>query len=90
MNTPAPNSSTPPSDTWPAWADGRQRYKWLHTLTWVLIYGGILSVIAGFATGDQSRVWGYSLGAVGACATVAGIVLIYIRSRLARVGKEAS
>jgi hypothetical protein len=92
-HTPRPSASasaTPPSDTWPAWADGRQKYKWLHTLTWVLIYGGILAVIAGIATGDQSLVWGYSLGVVGACATVAGFVLIYIRSRMPRVGREKS
>jgi hypothetical protein len=82
-NTPTPPTvKHPPEAAWPAFAPGKQAYKWLHTLTWVLIYGGVLGVIAGFATGDQSKVWGYSLAAVGACATVAGIVLVYIRTRL--------
>jgi hypothetical protein len=58
-------------------------HLWLERITWVLIYGGLLTVVYSFALGDQPihMLWGWSVGTVGAAATVAGLVLIYIRSR---------
>ncbi len=57
-------------------------WAWLDRLIWSLIYGGLLTVVLGLAAGDESSIWGWSLGAVGAVATAAGCVLIYIRSSL--------
>ncbi|GAA4339301.1 hypothetical protein GCM10023165_18550 [Variovorax defluvii] len=52
--------------------------KW----TWVLIYGGLFLLILGIATGRQNEAFGWSVGVPGAALAVAGIVLIYVRSRL--------
>lgn len=54
----------------------------LDALTWTLIYGGLFAVVLGLATGNAHLVAGWSLGVVGGCAVVAGIVLIVVRSRL--------
>ena len=53
----------------------------LETLTWVLIYGGLLTCGLGLAVGDRDA--GLSLGllAGGAAAAVGGVVLIWVRSR---------
>jgi hypothetical protein len=59
-----------------------KRWLWLERLIWILIFGGLLLVVLGIATGDDSVAWGWSLGSIGAVATAAGCVLIYIRSRL--------
>ena len=63
----------------PAPAD---RWQWLHRLIWVLIYGGLLTLVLGIATGRESPAQGWSLGVAGAVAAVVGVVLIVVRSRL--------
>jgi hypothetical protein len=57
---------------------------WFDRTTWTLIYGGLLLVVYSFALGDQPihMLWGWSVGTVGAAVTVAGIVMVYIRSRI--------
>ena len=52
------------------------------TLIWVLIYGGLLSAGLGIALerGGQGFGWGVAIG--GATAALAGMVLIWIRSRM--------
>jgi hypothetical protein len=52
------------------------------TLTWMLIYGGLLSVIFGLAVGSANPVLAQWLGYGGSLVTVVGIVMIYIRSRM--------
>jgi hypothetical protein len=54
----------------------------LDTLAWVLIYVGLLVLVLGIASHGATRIGGWSLSVVGGLATVAGIVLIVVRSRL--------
>ena len=49
---------------------------------WVLIYSGLLIIILGIATGRTEEALGWSMAVPGAVAAVAGVVLIYVRSRL--------
>jgi hypothetical protein len=55
---------------------------WVERLVWILIYGGIVAVILGIATGNAHRVAGWSLGVLGGIAIAGGVVLIVLRSRL--------
>ena len=59
----------------------------IERLVWVLIYGGFLSVVISHFLGEDDA--GLARGMVigGLCAVLAGIVLIYVRSRL-REGNE--
>ncbi|MGJ7522524.1 hypothetical protein ACSFA0_18695 [Variovorax sp. LT1P1] len=52
--------------------------KWI----WILIYGGLFAFALGFATARIDAVLGWSIATPGAIAAVAGVVLIYVRSRL--------
>lgn len=54
----------------------------MERLIWVLIYGGLLSMVLGYfvdAQGAQDAELFYSLGGL---AVGAGVVMVYIRSRL--------
>jgi hypothetical protein len=55
---------------------------WVERLVWILIYGGLLTVVIGLATRGQDATAGWSLIAVGAVAAVVGVFLIWVRSRL--------
>ena len=55
---------------------------WLERLIWTLIYGGLLALVLGLATGDADLVFGWSLAVVGALVALAGVVLIVVRARL--------
>lgn len=55
---------------------------WVERLAWILIYTGIVAVILGLATGGAHRVAGWSLGVLGGIGVVAGVVLVWLRSRL--------
>ncbi|SEA02499.1 hypothetical protein [Variovorax sp. YR216] len=54
--------------------------KWI----WILIYGGLLTLILGIATGRQEgmETLGWAMAVPGAVAAAVGVVLIYVRSRL--------
>ncbi|RYF76869.1 MAG: hypothetical protein EOO22_00745 [Comamonadaceae bacterium] len=52
--------------------------KWI----WILIYLGMFLVALGIATARIEAATGWWLGAPGAVMIVAGVVLIYVRSRL--------
>lgn len=54
----------------------------LDVLAWVLIYGGLGSLILGIASHGETAIGGWSLSVLGMVATVAGIVLIVVRARL--------
>jgi hypothetical protein len=54
----------------------------LDALAWILIYGGLFALVLGIASHDETVIGGWSLSVLGGVATVAGIVLIFVRSRL--------
>ncbi|HET9976386.1 MAG TPA: hypothetical protein VFQ20_03040 [Burkholderiaceae bacterium] len=56
--------------------------KRIETLTWVLIYGGILGAIAGWFLAPVRGPWGELLITAGAIAAAAGLGLIFVRSKM--------
>ncbi|MDB5860625.1 MAG: putative rane protein [Ramlibacter sp.] len=54
----------------------------LDTLVWTLIFGGLFTLVLGIASHDETAIGGWSLSVLGTLATAAGVVLIYVRSRL--------
>jgi hypothetical protein len=54
----------------------------LHKLIWVLIYGGLLTLILGIATARTDEALGWSLIVGGGVLAVVGVVLIAVRARL--------
>ncbi|MBX3605839.1 MAG: hypothetical protein KF788_11225 [Piscinibacter sp.] len=54
----------------------------VETLVWVLIYGGLLGVALGLAVRDGAAALGWLLMVGGAIVAVAGVVLIWVRSRM--------
>jgi hypothetical protein len=62
----------------------------LEALVWTLIYGGLFAVILGFVAGDVHIVAGWSLGVMGGIAVAAGVVLIWVRSRMSLTPPEGT
>ncbi|MFY9513060.1 MAG: hypothetical protein WAQ05_19015 [Rubrivivax sp.] len=58
--------------------------KQLETLAWVLIYGGLLSLSLGIFVQRLHDPIGWTLAVAGGVAAAAGVVLIWVRSRLPR------
>jgi uncharacterized protein YjeT (DUF2065 family) len=58
------------------------RLRRLEQAVWVLIYGGLLSVVWAYFVQQDLPENAAILYTVGGCAVAAGIVLIYLRSRL--------
>ena len=54
----------------------------IETLTWVLIYGGLVSLSLGWFVGPQQGPWGELMIVGGFIAAAAGVVLIVVRSRM--------
>jgi F0F1-type ATP synthase assembly protein I len=54
----------------------------IETLTWVLIYGGLLGLSMGWFVTPRQGPWGELMIGGGLVATVAGIVLIVVRSKM--------
>lgn len=54
----------------------------IDNLVWVLIYGGLFALVLGVASHDETVIGGWSLSVLGGIAAAAGLVLIYVRSRL--------
>ncbi len=54
----------------------------IETLTWVLIYGGGLSLCLGWFLAPAGGPWGELLVGGGVGAAVLGMVLIFVRSRM--------
>lgn len=54
----------------------------LHKLIWVLIYGGLLTLVLGLATERSDADLGWSLVLGGGLAAAVGVVLIAVRARL--------
>ncbi|MFY3386348.1 hypothetical protein [Paracidovorax sp. MALMAid1276] len=51
-------------------------------LTWVFIYGGLLTLVLGLATSRQDAAMGWWLTVGGGLATAAGVALIALRARM--------
>ena len=54
----------------------------LDVLIWVLIFGGLFTVVLGFASRTAAPATGWSLILAGGCIAAVGVVLIWVRSRL--------
>ena len=59
---------------------------WIERLIWVLIYGGLFTLVIGLATRAQDAATGWSLMVAGALLAAVGAVLIWVRSRLSQTG----
>ena len=59
-----------------------QTLQRLQTLIWVLIYGGLLTLVLGIATARTDGMVGWVLMVTGGVAAVVGVVLIAVRARL--------
>jgi hypothetical protein len=54
----------------------------IETLTWVLIYGGLLSLSLGWFVTPLRGPWGELMMTGGIVSAVVGIVLIFVRSKM--------
>ena len=54
----------------------------LQSLIWILIYGGLLSLVLGVAVERTDEATGWPLVLGGGIAAGAGFFLIYVRSRM--------
>ena len=54
----------------------------LHKITWALIFGGLLSVILGIFVSQTDNAVGWMMIIGGVVLTVAGAVLVYVRSTM--------
>ncbi len=54
----------------------------VEALVWVLVYGGLLLLSLGIFVGRTDAGLGWLLGLAGGAIAVAGVVLIYVRSRM--------
>jgi hypothetical protein len=55
---------------------------WIERLVWILIYGGLFTLILGIASWRHHAAAGWALGAIGAVLAVAGAILIWVRYRM--------
>jgi len=60
----------------------RRTLERLDQVAWGLIYGGLFMLVLGIASHDETAVGGWSLSLVGGSAAIAGVVLIFVRSRM--------
>ena len=49
---------------------------------WVLLYGGLLTLVFGLVVEDRDLALGWSMVTGGGAVAAAGIFLIYLRSRM--------
>ena len=54
----------------------------VETLVWVLVYGGALLLVLGLFVARSDGALGWLLGLAGSAIAAAGVVLIYLRSRM--------
>jgi hypothetical protein len=59
---------------------------WIERLIWLLIYGGLFTLVLGLATRVRDTAIGWSLIIAGAFAAAVGAVLFWVRSRLDESG----
>jgi hypothetical protein len=51
-------------------------------LIWLLIYGGLLGLALGLALRHEGVALGWSVVVAGSAATLVGVVLVWVRSRM--------
>lgn len=54
----------------------------LQQLIWILIYGGLLTLVLGLSVQRMDDALGWSMVVAGSVVAAIGVVLIYVRSRL--------
>ncbi|MDP3828287.1 MAG: hypothetical protein Q8Q74_17170 [Polaromonas sp.] len=54
----------------------------LQQLIWILIYGGLLTLVLGLSVQRMDDALGWSMVVAGGVVAAIGFVLIYVRSRL--------
>jgi hypothetical protein len=59
--------------------------RWLHVTIWVLIFGGLLTLVLGLSVQRNDAVLGWSLLVGGVCAAVLGVALVFVRSKIKEV-----
>ena len=59
----------------------------IETWIWVLVYGGLLVCGLGVALSRGGLDYGWTVSVIGIVAAVAGVVLIYVRSRMSDRGE---
>lgn len=58
------------------------RLQRMQRVIWMLIYVGLITMVLGYFAGRQDEATGTVLCGVGGLAVGAGVLMIYIRSRL--------
>lgn len=56
--------------------------KRVQQLVWVLIYGGLMTLVLGLSVQRTDDTLGWSLVTGGALVALMGVVLIFVRSRM--------
>lgn len=54
----------------------------LHHLIWILVYGGLLTLVLGLSVQRTSDPIGWSMVVIGAAIAALGFLLIYLRSKI--------
>jgi hypothetical protein len=56
--------------------------KRLHTLIWVLVYGGLLTLVLGLSVQRSDDDLGWSMVAAGFAVALLGFSLVFVRARM--------
>ena len=56
--------------------------KRLHTLIWVLVYGGLLTLVLGLSVQRSADDLGWSMVAAGLAVALLGFALVFVRARM--------
>jgi hypothetical protein len=62
-----------------------QHIQWLQRAIWVLVYGGLLTLVLGLSVQRSDAVLGWSLFVGGISAAVLGVALIFVRSKIKEI-----
>ncbi len=56
--------------------------KRLHTAIWVLVYGGLLTLVLGLSVQRSDDDLGWSMVAAGLAVALLGLALVFVRARM--------
>ena len=56
--------------------------KRLHTILWVLVYGGLLTLVLGLSVQRSDDDLGWSMVAAGLVVALLGFALVFVRARM--------
>ena len=54
----------------------------LHTIIWVLVYGGLLTLVLGLSVQRSDDDLGWSMVAAGLAVALLGFALVFVRARM--------